>query len=145
MNKDVKIVITLISAVFLLTISLLIKNYTAYSKVHEITRNPLDSLEVLGERVYLRQEQRTYEIKANCDDLKSSEDQIVYYRLGENFKDSKVDLNIEVFSNNKLLKEEYKKVTHLNTILSIDIDNGENFEQIFNVKVTCETEEDKLD
>ena len=144
MNKDVKIVITLISAVFLLTISLLIKNYVAYSKVHEITRNPLDSLEILGERIFLRQEQRTYELTADCNSIKSNEDQIVYYRLGENFKDSKVNVDIELFSDKKLLTEEYKKITHVNAIISIDIDNGESFEQIFNVKVTCDTEE-KLD
>lgn len=133
--------IILLSIFIIVILVLIVKKYNSCTSLSAITKNPFDTIEILDEKVRLRENIKTYEIETDCSNIKDKNEQIVYYRLNEEYKASKITVKTYVFSNDKLLTEDYEDVTDIEAILSITVKN--KYEHVYNVKATCKQDEKK--
>lgn len=136
MKKENYIIITLSSILFVVILLILVKNYITYKHITTISKNPFNTIEVLGQKIRLKDNTRTYKLPVECKELSNENNQIIYYRLDEKYKDSKITVSSKILKDNKLLIDDYKGATNLEFVLSV-LDSQEDYEQIFHISATC--------
>ena len=138
---NLKLPAIILVAIFIIVILILVvRKYNSCTSLTTITKNPFDTIEILDEKVRLREDKKTYEIEVDCSKIKDDNEQIVYYRLNEEYKASKVSVKTYVFDENYLIEEDFKDMTSVEAILSITVKN--KYEHIYNIKATCEASEE---
>lgn len=138
MKNEAKIIIGLITVLLLVFIVIITKNYFTYRKISIITQNPFNSVEILGQKVRLKDTVKTYEVDIDCSEIEEFEEEVVYYRLNEKYKDSIIEVDSKVFKNNELIEnaKDYKKATDIIVNISV-FDEEEKYEQVYHIKAKC--------
>lgn len=135
MKKENSIVIGLSIIFTIIIISIFTKNYLGYKNDSTISNTPFIQVEILNQKIRLKENIRTYKTKIECDSLNKNE-QIIYYRLKEKYKSYKIKATSKIFKKNKLLTDSYKGATNIDINLSIT-DPKEQYEQIYHLEATC--------
>lgn len=133
MKKEKIIIIILLSLLIITCLIIFIKNYLIYSNRTTITNNPFKYLEIMNQKIEIKDNQKTYEQEINCLDLEENE-QIINYTLNDDFTNAKVKVNTIVYKDNEIIKENYNEATNIDIIISI---TSQDYEQVFNFKNTC--------
>lgn len=150
MKKENYIIIALIAILILVILSIFIRNYTSFKDSLEIASNPFNTLEILDEKVRLKENERTYSIEVDCSTIIDENTQLVYYQLAEPHKKSTITVTSKIYKNNEVITSNYKEATNIETIISV-FDNKKIYEQIYHINATCknvnliEENEDKDD
>lgn len=139
MKKELKIVVGLAIALILVALIILTKSHISYIKLEKVTSAPFSTIEILEQKIRLKDNERTYNTEIDCTQLKSSNDQIVYYRFNEKYKDSSVSVSSKVFSGDTITSD-YKNITAIEVNLSIK-DPKNQYEQIYHINATCHIDE----
>lgn len=139
MKKELKIVGGLAIALILVALIILTKSHISYIKLEKVTSAPFSTIEILGQKIRLKDSERTYNIEIDCTQLKSENDQIVYYRFNEKYKDSNVSVSSKVFSGD-MITNNYQNITSIEINLSIK-DPKNQYEQIYHINSTCHIDE----
>lgn len=140
MKKENYIVIGLASIFTIVMISLFAKNYFEYRNLSIISNNPFNSIEILGQRIRLKETARTYEVEIDCNDLEENT-QIFYYRLKEEYTDYKIAVSSKVYKDNKIITENFEDATAVDINVSV-LDANEEYEQVYHIKATCISDEE---
>lgn len=144
MKIEKNIIIGLIIILVCVTIFILTKNYINYSNTNRITSNPFNTIEIVGKKLRLKDNQRTYDLEVDCSNLKENE-QITYYRLNEDYKEFKISINTKIFKDKKIIEKDLNEATALDINISV-MDEKEKYEQVIHINATCLEKEDyKLD
>lgn len=147
MKKENYIIIALLAILMIVILSILVKNYNT-CKVNLITSsNPFNTLEILDEKVRLKENERTYNMELDCSKLIDENTQIVYYQLAESHRNATISVETKLFKENEIITTNLNEATNLETIISI-LDNQKTYEQIYHIKATClnvEKEENKVE
>lgn len=136
MKLDNKILISITIIGLLIFIFLLYKELNPYREEALLTRNPFTEIKILNQKVELNNTNKLYKHNIDCSNLKVNE-QIISYKLVEGKENYKVSTTIKVFKDNKILKDNYKDATNIETILTIK-DNNKLYEQIYIIESTCQ-------
>lgn len=139
MKKEKIIIISLVSILCIVVLIILTKNYITYRNVNRITKNPFNTIEVVGQKIRLKDNLKTYEAEVDCSEIEENE-QILYYRLNEDYKDFKISVSTTVFKNKKVIESDFKEATAMETIITV-FDENDKYEQIYHIKTTCENKE----
>lgn len=139
MKKEKIIIISLVSILCIVVLITLTKNYITYRNVNRITKNPFNTIEVVGQKIRLKDNLKTYEAEVDCSEIEENE-QILYYRLNEDYKDFKISVSTTVFKNKKVIESDFKEATAMETIITV-FDENDKYEQIYHIKTTCENKE----
>lgn len=139
MKIERNIIIGLIIILLAVVLFIFTRNYITYHNVYHITSNPFNTIEILGKKVRLKDNLRTYELEVDCQELQEHE-QITYYRLNEEYKDFKITINTKIFKNNKLIEKDLNEATSLDINISVT-DENEEYEQVFHINTICEIPE----
>lgn len=147
MKKENYIIIALLAILMIVILSILVKNYNT-CKVNLITSsNPFNTLEILDEKVRLKENERTYNMELDCSKLIDENTQIVYYQLAESHRNATISVETKLFKETEIITTNLNEATNLETIISI-LDNQKTYEQIYHIKATClnvEKEENKVE
>lgn len=136
MKLDNKILISIIIIGLLIFIFLLYKELTPYREEALLTRTPFTEIKILNQKVEINNTNKLYKHNIDCTNLKVNE-QIISYKLVEEKENYKVSTTIKVFKDNKILKDNYKDATNIETHISIK-DKNELYEQIYIIESTCQ-------
>ena len=101
MKIEKNIIISLLILLGIVVIFIFSRNYLKYKNIYHVTSNPFNTIEIVGKKVRLKDNLRTYDLEVDCSEL-SEHEQITYYRLNEDYKDFKISVATKVFKNNKL-------------------------------------------
>lgn len=143
MKVEKKMVIGLASILFTVLLILFIQNYVSYVNLRKVTKSPFSIIEVLGQKIRLKDSERTYNVDIKCDSLTDANTQILYYRLNEKYNDYKITVSNKVFNNQNVVTDDYKNITEIDTNISI-IDPKNKYEQVYHIKATCQIDEEKI-
>lgn len=143
MKKEKIIIVSLITILCTVVLIILTKNYITYRNVNHITKNPFNTIEVVGQKVRLKDNLKTYEVEVDCSKLEENE-QILYYRLNEDYKDFKISVSTIVFKNKKVIETNIKEATSMETNISV-FDENEKYEQVYHIKTICENAEESAE
>lgn len=136
MKLDNKILISMTIIGLLILIFLLYKELNSYREEALLTRNPFTEIKILNQKVELNNKNKLYKNNIDCSNLKVNE-QIISYKLVEGKENYKVSTTIKVFKDNKILKDNYKDATNIETHITIK-DNNNLYEQIYIIESTCQ-------
>lgn len=135
MKRENYIVIGLIVIFTIVIISIFTKNYLEYKNDSTISNTPFNSIEILNQKIRLKENIRTYKTQIDCSSLNKNE-QILYYRLKEEYKDYQIKATSKIFKKNKLLTDDYIGATNIDINVSI-IDPNNKYEQIYHLEAIC--------
>ncbi len=125
----------IVIAIMLVTLILLIKNHLSYSDLKKVTSTPFKTIEILGQKINLNNNERTYSQEIDCSSLKSDNDQIINYSFNDHFKYSTISITSKVFSDNTITND-YKDVTSIDINISVK-DSKNKYEQIYHINAIC--------
>jgi len=136
MKLDNRILISITIIGLLIFIFLLYKELNEYKEEALLTRNPFTEIKILNQKVELNNINKLYKQSIDCTNLNMNE-QILSYRIIEGKEKYKVSTNIKIFKDNKLLKDNYKEATDIETKIIIK-DDKNKYEQIYIIESTCQ-------
>ncbi len=140
MKIEKNIIISLLILLGIVVLFIFSRNYLKYKNIYHVASNPFNTIEIVGKKVRLKDNLRTYDLEVDCSEL-SEHEQITYYRLNEDYKDFKISVATKVFKNNKLLEKDLNEATSLEVNISVQ-DKDETYEQIYKINATCLVDED---
>lgn len=140
MKREMKAVIALATLLFAVIMILFLKNYISYVNLRTITKNPFNTIEILGQKIRLKDNERTYKIETDCKTLTDENVQILYYRLNEKNKDYKITVSNKIFNGQNVITTDYSNITEIETNISI-FDPKNKYEQIYHITSTCKIDE----
>lgn len=132
-------IIAIIGLILVISIVIVIEKFISFSNLQTITKNPFSTLEILGERINLKENERTYQTEIDCSTLTDPNTQVISYNLKEKYASSKITITTKVFNNNTLLTSDYQNITDIDTNISI-VDPKSQYEQVFHFISKCKTE-----
>lgn len=140
MKKEKYIIIALVSILIVVGVFIFIRNYFSFKKEILVASNPFYTLEILDEKVRLKDEVRSYNIEVDCSTLFDENTQILYYQLKEEMRKSTVQVLSKIYKNNELIITNFKEATSIDTVISV-FDEEKTYEQIYYVNATCKINE----
>ena len=135
MRKENYIIIGLITILGIVLLSIITKNYFTYRNVTIVTKNPFDTIEILGQKVRLKENVKTYDVEIDCTEMAENE-QILYYRLNEEYKESIISVSAKVYDDKTIIEENFQNATNIDVNISV-FDENKKYEQVFHIKVKC--------
>jgi len=136
MKKEKIIIISLASLLVFVTIFIFVKNYITYRKISIITQNPFNTIEVLGNKIRLKDNIKTYKEEIDCGEVTTNE-QLLYYRLNSDYKEFKVSVTSFAFQDDKLITEDFNTATSFDFNISV-FDKDKEYEQVYHISATCQ-------
>ena len=135
-KKIEKIVITLLLLILIGVISsVLYKNYTKYQQQAQVSKYAFSLVEILGEKVKLIDNIRSYEIERSCAGIDENS-AILNYRMTETKEDFKVSVSSISYREGEILTEKINEATNIDYTISI-IDPDNTYEQIYRFNIKC--------
>lgn len=136
MKLENKILVSIIIIGLIIFNILLYKELRKYQDESILSRNPFNEIKILNTSVELNDTNRYYKNNIDCSSLKENE-QIISYKLVEGKEEYKVSTNIQILNNDKLVSNNYNKVTSLMTRLTVQ-DPKKQYEQIYIIESICQ-------
>ena len=136
-NKKIeKIVISILLLILIAVISIVLyNNYNKYKVKAQVSKYAFSLVEILGEKVKLTDDIRSYEVDRNCAGIEENS-AILNYRLTETKEDFKVRVSSISYRENTILTEKINEATNIDYTLSV-IDPDNTYEQIYRFKIKC--------
>jgi hypothetical protein len=129
------VIIVLLLLLFAVISSVIYKNYYKYKDKAQVSKYAFSYVEILGEKVKLTDEVRSYEVDRNCAGIEENTS-IINYRMTETKEDFKVNVTSISYREDKILKENINEATNIDYTLSIT-DPNNTYEQIYRFKIKC--------
>lgn len=108
-----------------------------YNNLKKMINSPIDSIEIMDNKIRLKENKKSYEANIDCKEITDINEQIVYYRLKDEFKDSEVSVSTILLSGKEVITDNTKDLSQINVNLSIKSKDYDNYEQIYNIKAIC--------
>ncbi len=136
-NKKIeKIVITILLLILIAVISVVqYKNYTKYKQKAQVSKYAFSLVEILGEKVKLTDDIRSYEVERNCAGIEENT-AILNYRMTETKEDFKVKVSSISYREDQIINEKLNEATNIDYTLSV-IDPDNTYEQIYRFNIKC--------
>lgn len=139
MKKENIIIISLLAILVIVITSIFIRNYSSYKTNLKIASNPFNTIEVLDEKVRLKDNERTYSVDVDCSKIVDENTQIIYYQLTETHRKSTIKVESKILKDNEVLTTGLNRARSIDTIISV-FDSNETYEQIYHINATCTNE-----
>ncbi len=140
MKKEKYLFIILISLLFIVLLTIFIKNYITYQNISEASLNPFKELNILNNSLLLEDNTKTYNIQIDCTSLANPNNQIISYKLKPKYQDNLISVTNTITNKQEILNNDFAKATNIDTIISIKNPHYP-YEQIFHIISTCQNTE----
>ena len=136
-NKKIEIIVFHILLFILIAVLSVViyKNYNIYKDKAQISKYAFSLVEILGEKVKLTDDIRSYEIDRYCAGIEENTS-IINYRMTETKEDFKVKVSSIAYKEDTIIKEKMNEATNIDYTISV-FDPDNTYEQIYRFKIKC--------